>query len=71
VCFGFANTHIYILVLNKLAPEKFDILVERALAIKISSLDTLKSFTNILYCKAVEEYKFAALYARVINYASL
>jgi hypothetical protein len=55
--------------MNKLAPERFDALVEATLAIPISTAATLRAVIDLIFDKAVAEPAFGPMYAEVRNMA--
>lgn len=50
-------------ILNKLTFEKFDVLTNQILDIKIEANDTLEEFVTILFEKVLDEPNFSSLYA--------
>ncbi|XP_076472340.1 uncharacterized protein LOC143301823 isoform X2 [Babylonia areolata] len=54
-------------ILNKLTPEKLDKLSAQALGVKIDSEARLEGVTNLIFEKAIDEQKFARVYAEFCN----
>lgn len=50
-------------ILNKLTPEKFEVLVKRVMEIDINSLSLLKDIVNCVFEKALDEPVFSPVYA--------
>ena len=53
-------------MLNKLAPERFERLVQQATEIHVTKPETLGVIVDALFDKAILEPNYAPLYAKVI-----
>ncbi|KAH7428597.1 hypothetical protein KP509_09G008000 [Ceratopteris richardii] len=57
-------------ILNKLTPEKFDVLLDQFLNSGIESADILKGVISLLFDKAVLEPTFCPMYAKLCSHLS-
>jgi hypothetical protein len=55
-------------ILNKITPENFQKLSAEILSIPLTSYEMIGAVAELIFEKAIQEYKFNKLYAKLVSY---